>query len=332
MNIPMILPRRNFIKIASLTALLSSKDVWAKYPDHPIHLIVPLAVGGNGDNMARLTQPLMASQLGQPLVIENRGGAGGSLGTEIASHAQADGYTLLWGSNGSLVNSPLMQKVPRYNPLKDFQSIGLMSMVPMVLVLRKGLPINNLKEFIAYGASNGGAGLSIGTSGVGGSNHIPLELFKKATNAKILHVPYRGGGSALPDLLGGNVDGLFTEVSTVLDMHNTGQARIIGIASSQRSPLIPEVETFIDFGLNNFTAFTFNGLWATSPAPADCINQLQSALAYALKNQQLIANVTKHGGLIAPVELQTPLGAQKFLEKEINTTILAMKIANIEPE
>ena len=270
----MILPRRNFIKIASLTALLSSKDVWAKYPDHPIHLIVPLAVGGNGDNMARLTQPLMASQLGQPIVIENRGGAGGSLGTEIASHAQADGYTLLWGSNGSLVNSPLMQKVPRYNPLKDFQSIGLMSMVPMVLVLRKGLPINNLKEFIAYGASNGGAGLSIGTSG----------------------------------------------------------ARIIGIASSQRSPLIPEVETFIDFGLNNFTAFTFNGLWATSPAPADCINQLQSALAYALKNPQLIANVTKHGGLIAPVELQTPLGAQKFLEKEINTTILAMKIANIEPE
>ncbi len=326
-----MISRRQLLQTASAAGLLASGAAWAKYPERPIRLIVPLAAGGNGDIMARLVQTLMSASLSQSIVVDNKGGAGGGLGTDLAAHSPADGYTLLWGSNGSMVNSPLMLRKPRYDPLKDFQAVGLMSLVPMALVVSKNIPATNLKEFVAYAAKSG-KGLNIGTSGIGGANHIPLELFKAATKANIEHVPYKGGGSALPDLMSGNVDGLLTEVSTVMDMHNEGRVRIVGLAADQRSPLLPNVETFMEFGLKDFTAYTFNGLWAPAGVPADVIQSLQVALATAVKDSNVIANVTKRAALIASAELQTPAGARAFLTKEIARAKQAMQIANIQPE
>ena len=326
-----MLTRRHFITSAGATGLLAAGPAWAAYPERPVRLIVPLGAGGNGDIMARLTQPLMVSRLGQPIVVDNKGGAGGGLGADLAAQAPADGYTLLWGSNGSLVNSPLMLREPRYKPATDFQAVGLMSLVPMAIVLRKGLPVRNLKELVDYAAKTP-QGVSIGTSGIGGANHIPLELFKAATRANILHVPYKGGGSALPDLLSGTVDGLLTEVSTVIDMHNEGRVQIVGLAADQRSPLLPQVQTFIEYGLKDFTAYTFNGLWARAGTPADVIASLQAALAFALKDPGLIASVTKRAALVAPPALQTPAGAQQFLAREIARAQEAMRIASIQPE
>lgn len=326
-----MISRRHLLQTASLAGLLGSTSAWAKYPERPIRLIVPLAAGGNGDIMARLVQNLMGASLGQTLVVDNKGGAGGGLGADIAAHASADGYTLLWGSNGSLVNSPLMLREPRYDAAKDFQAVGLMSLVPMALVVSKNIPSTNLKDFVAYAAKSR-QGLNIGTSGIGGANHIPLELFKAASKANIVHVPYKGGGSALPDLMSGTVDGLLTEVSTVLDMHNDGRVRIVGIAADQRLPLLPDIETFIEFGMKDFTAYTFNGLWAPAGVPADFIAPLQTALATAIKDTNVVANVTRRGALMAPTALQTPAGAQAFLLKEIARARQAMQIANIQPE
>jgi tripartite-type tricarboxylate transporter receptor subunit TctC len=329
-----MISRRDLLKFSGLAAVSSAFPAHAaqsNWPDHPIRLIVPLAPGGNGDIMARLAQPTLTERLGKTVVVENKGGAGGSLGTDVAARAAADGYTLLWGSNGSLVNSPLMLKKPPYDPQKNFTAIGLMALVPMAIVVRKGLPVKNLKELVAY-ANSQRNGITIGSSGVGGANHIPLELFKAATKANILHVPYRGGGPALADLLGGQVDGLFTEVSTVLPMHADGTARIIGLAADHRSPLAPEVETFIEYGLKDFTAYTFNGMWAPAGTPDDVIAKVQAALAASLQVKSVLDNLAMRAAFPATPEQQTPAGARAFLDNEIERTKLAMKLGNIQPE
>ncbi len=328
-----MISRRDLLKFGGLAAISVAFPAYAdepSWPNRPIRLIVPLAPGGNGDIMARLALPTLTQRLGKPVIVENRVGAGGNLGADYASRAAPDGYTLMWGSNGSLVNSPLMLRKPPYDPQKDFAAIGLMALVPMAIVLRKGLPVKNLREFVAY-ANKQPNGVSIGSSGVGGANHIPLELFKAFTKANILHVPYRGGGPALADLLGGQVDGLFTEVSTVLPMHADGAARIIGLAADHRSPLVPDVETFIEYGLKDFTAYTFNGMWAPAGTPADIITKVQAALAESLKDKNVLDNLATRAAFPATPEQQTPAGARAFLDNEIERAKLAMKLGNIQP-
>jgi tripartite-type tricarboxylate transporter receptor subunit TctC len=328
-----MISRRAVLKLGSASALAAAwSSAHAAYPDKPIRLVVPLAPGGNGDIMARLAVPTMVSMLGQPVVVDNKGGGGGSLGGEAVARAKPDGYTLLWGANGPLVNSPLMLREPHYDAARDFAAVGLMSLVPMALVVKPSLPVHSLEEFVSYSATRGKQGVSIGTSGIGGANHIPLEVFKAATHANILHVPYRGGGAAIPDLLGGNVDGLFTEVSTVLAMHADGRARILGVTSDRRSPLLPDVQTFIEYGLKDFTAYTFNGLWAPARTPPSLIAPLQRALAAAVRDPRVVAGMQERAAFAASAEQQTSAGAQAFLENEIARARRAMQIADIKPE
>lgn len=317
-------------------SLVATSYAWsralASYPDRPVRVIVPFAPGGNADLMARLAAPIMSGSLQQPIVIENRGGAGGSTGTEQVVRARPDGYSLLWASNGPLVNSPLMSREPRYDALRDLTAVGLMSLVPMVIAVRTSLPVRNLAELIEYARAHGSAGVSIGTSGVGGGNHVPLELFKAATRGNLVHVPYRGSGAALPDLVFGTLDGMLTEFSSVLDLHRDGRARIIGIAAPQRSPLVPEVQTFIEFGLADFTAATFNGLWAPTGTPPPVVDRLQEALGVAVDTPSVIEAVVSRGAEPATAIQRTPAGATTFLETEIARMRQAMVLADIQPE
>jgi tripartite-type tricarboxylate transporter receptor subunit TctC len=319
------------LKWGAAGALGTSLPAWAAYPDSQIRLVIPFAAGGNGDVMARLAVPVMVGQLGQSVVPDNRGGGGGSIGAEVVRRARPDGYTLLWGANGPLVNSPLMMRSPIYDSLRDFTAIGLMSLVPMVLVVKSSLPVKNLKEFVAYSKTRGASGVPIGSSGIGGANHVPLERFKAATQANIVHVPYRGGGSALPDLLGGTVDGLFTEVSTVLSLHRDGKVRIIGVTSEQRLALLPDVQTFIEAGLSGFTAYTFNGLWGPAGMSAALVSRLQGALASAVKDPKVLQRIASFGAMPATPEQQTPAGATAFLKNEIEETKRVMASAHIMP-
>ena len=325
------LPRRVLLRLAAAAPVLAASPVRAAFPDHPVRVVVPFAPGGNGDVMARLVSPGLSERLGQPVLVDNRAGAGGAVGAELVARARADGHTLLWGAGGPLVNAPLLTLAPRYDPVRDFAAVGLASLMPGVLVVRAALPVRDLGGLVAASRSRPG-GLTIGTSGVGGANHVPLELFKAATGANLVHVPYRGGGAAVPDMLAGNLDGMLTEFSSVLDLHREGQVRILGIGSRARSPLLPDVGTFIESGLADFTAASFSGLWAPSGTPAEAIDALVRALRGVMARAEVVDRMVALGAVPATAEQQAPAGAAAFLDAEIAGARRAIALAGIKPE
>src|SRR5512144_2524164 len=224
--------------IASLGAVsalaLSPRAAFAKYPERPIRLIVPFAAGGNADIVGRIVGDRISSALGQPVVVDNRGGAGGSIGAEAVARAAPDGYTLLTGSNGPLTVNPFVQAKLGYDPLNDFVPVGLANFAPHAIVLHDSVPAKTVAELVALSKTQQ---VTLGTSGVGSASHLTLARFNAATGANIVHVPYRGGGALVPDVLAGTVSGAMTEMSTLLQHHNKGKVRILAIAWPKRSAL-----------------------------------------------------------------------------------------------
>jgi tripartite-type tricarboxylate transporter receptor subunit TctC len=301
------------------------------WPDRPIRFIVPFAAGGNSDVTARLFAARITGRLGQPIVVENRSGATGAIGTEAVVRSRPDGYTLLIGSPGSIVNGPLLMAAPRYDPMKDLVPVALLGQVPMVIIVKPGLPVRDLTELVTYSKTRPN-GVTIGTSGVGGANHLPLELFKAATGANLVHVPYRGGGSTLPDFVSGNVDGIMIELPSVLDLHRDGRGRILGLAAPQRSPQVPEVATFIEQGLKDFLAASFVGLFAPTGTPEPVLKSLQAAIAEAAADPEVLARLASFGADPPKgPELTTP-GVARFLEGEVMKARRAIEIAGLKPE
>ena len=199
---------------------------------------MPFAAGGNADIVGRIVGERISSALGQPVVVDNRGGAGGSIGAEAVARSAPDGYTLLVGSNGPLTVNPFVQAKLGYDPLKDFAPVALTSYVPHVIILNNNVAAKTLQELIALSKKQQ---LAIATSGVGSATHMTLERFKAATGADIVHVPYRSGGALMPDLIGGSIQAAMTEFSTALPLHKGGKARIVAIAAVQRSKLAPDI-------------------------------------------------------------------------------------------
>jgi tripartite-type tricarboxylate transporter receptor subunit TctC len=321
-------PRRALPLLALLPTAARAQGA---FPDRPIRFIVPFAAGGNSDVTARLFGARMAARLGQPVVVENRSGATGAIGTEAVIRARPDGYTLLIGSPGSIVNGPLLMANPRYNTMTDLVPVALLGQVPMMIIVRPQIPVRNLAELVAYSRARL-EGVSIGTSGVGGANHLPLELFKAATGANILHVPFRGGGSTLSDFLAGNVDGLLIELPTVLEIHREGRGRILGVSAARRSPQVPEIPTFIEQGIEGFLASSFVGLFAPASTPAPVLETLQAALAEAAADPDVAARLLSFGADVPmPAELTTP-GFRALLEGEFIKARRAISIAGLRPE
>lgn len=301
------------------------------FPDRPIRFIVPFAAGGNSDVTARLFASRIATRLGQPVVVENRSGATGAIGTEAVIRARPDGHTLLIGSPGSIVNGPLLMAAPRYNTFTDLVPVALLGQVPMMIMVRPEIPARNLAELVAFSRTRPD-GVSIGTSGVGGANHLPLELFRAATDARILHVPFRGGGSTLADFLAGNVDGLLIELPTVLEIHREGRGRILGVSAARRSPQVPEVATFIEQGIEGFLASSFVGLFAPAGVPEAVLRVLQSALAEAAADADVLARLASFGAdPPSPAELTTP-GFAALLERELAKARRAIAVGGLRPE
>jgi tripartite-type tricarboxylate transporter receptor subunit TctC len=305
------------------------RAAFAAYPDRVIHLIVPFAAGGNADIVGRLVGDQMSKALGQPVVVDNRGGAGGSVGAEAAARAQPDGYTLFVGSNGPLTVNPFVQAKLPYDPLKDFAPIALTSYVPHVLILSGKVEAKTLPELVAASKKEP---LNIATSGVGSATHMTLERFKAATGANITHVPYRSGGQLLPDLIAGNIQGAMTEFSTALPMHKGGKARIIAIGSKQRSKLAPEIATFIEGGVKDFTAQSYIGILAPAKTPAAVIAQLQKAVAGGLAGGPAPDRLREMGSEIATPEQMTPEGFAKFIQADYAAMKEAARFANITPQ
>lgn len=253
----------------------------AAYPDRPIRLIAPFAPGGNIDITARTVAPGLTEQLGQSVIVENRGGAGGRIGTEVAARAAPDGYTLLLGSSGSLTVNPAFAVVPSYDPIKDFAPTSMVSIVPLVLVTHPSLPVANLKEFIALAKAKPGS-VMMASAGTGSNTHLTGELFQVITGAKLTHVPYKGSGPALIDLMGGQTHCIFDQVSTSAPLVSSGKLRAIGVASTKRSSLLATVPTMDEAGVRGFEASTYTGVFLPSATPKDIVNRVYTALLKVL--------------------------------------------------
>jgi tripartite-type tricarboxylate transporter receptor subunit TctC len=326
----MIISRRLFTATAAALGVLAvaSQAAWAQgYPDRPIRLIVPFAAGGNADLNGRVVADVVQRALGQPAVVENRAGAGGGVGAEYVARAEPDGYTLLVGSNGPLTINPIINPNVSYDPLKDFAAVALVSYVPHVLIVSNKLGVKSIPELVALSKTRP---INLATSGVGSASHMTLERFKQATGAQIAHVPYKSGGSLLPDVISGNVDGAMTELSTAVELHKGGQALILGVAGASRSRSAPDIPTFDEQGVKGFLARSFIGIVAPAKVPAEALAKLQAAIAAGVgAGTEAAAKLIATGSEIATPEQMTPAGFADFIRSDFEDMRAAAKLAGL---
>jgi tripartite-type tricarboxylate transporter receptor subunit TctC len=327
----MPISRRTLIATLALApgAALIPRAAFAAFPDRPIHLIVPFAPGGNADIVGRIVGERISNVLGQPVVVDNRGGAGGSIGAEAVARATPDGYTLFVGSNGPLTVNPFVQAKLPYDPLKDFAPVALTSYVPHAIILSNKVEAKTIADLIAMSKQEQ---ISIATSGVGSATHMTLERFKAQTAANVVHVPYRSGGALMPDLIGGSIQAAMTEFSTALPLHKGGQAQIVACASVKRSQLAPDIPTFIEGGVKDFTASSYIGILAPAATPPAVIAQLQKAIAAGLSGPGAADKLRGMGSEIATQEQMTPAGFADFIKTDYGRMKEAAKLAGLEPK
>jgi tripartite-type tricarboxylate transporter receptor subunit TctC len=327
----MTVSRRTLIAaLGSLpAAALLPRSAFAAYPDRPIHLIVPFAAGGNADIVGRLVGDQISQHLKQTVVVENRGGAGGAVGAEAVARAAPDGYTLLVGSNGPLTVNFVMHAKLAYNSLTDFAPVALTSYVPHAIILSNKVAAKTIADLIALSKTRP---VTLATSGVGSATHMTLERFKAATGANITHVPYRGGGALMPDLIAGTVDGSMTEFSTAMSLHKGGKAHIIAVAAAKRSQLAPDIPTFIESGVKDFTAQSYIGIVAPAKTPPEVIDALQNAIVAGLSGGPAPERLRSLGAEIATPEQMTPQGFAAFIHTDYDNMQAAAKLAGITPK
>jgi tripartite-type tricarboxylate transporter receptor subunit TctC len=326
----MTISRRALLSTLAAAPLVSvlPRTAFAAYPDHPIRLIVPFAAGGNADLVARLVAEGMSPSLGQSMVVENRAGAGGSLGAGVVASSAPDGYTLLTGSNGPLTVNPFVQAKLSYDPLKDFVAIGLANLAPHALVLHPSVPAKTVAELVALSKEKQ---ITIATSGAGSAGHMTLVRFMSATGAKLIHVPYRGGSTLVPDMIAGTVSGGMTEMSTALPQYKGGKLHIVAVASAKRPALAPDVPTMIEAGLKDFLAASYVGVLAPAKTPPDAVAKLEKALIKALAVKSTQDKFLATGAELVPESLQTSKGFGEYIRKEYENTKEAAKLAGLKP-
>jgi len=279
--------KRSFLSFLGLTLLLTASHSISQststWPNKPIRIIVPFATGGNVDVTARVVGAGMSKALNQSVIVENRVGAGGKIGAEAAMKSAPDGYTLMMGSNSSLSVAPNLYKDWPYDPQTGIAPVTYLAAVPFVLVVRAGLGPKNIAELIALAKQKPG-GLSMASAGNGTSNHLVGEYFQSVTGTQFLHVPYKGAGPALQDVVAGRVDLLFDQVSSSTAFIEQGRVTPLAVSSNERWKSLPQTPTFIESGLSKFSIINFTGLVAPPGTPEDIITALQRAASAALED------------------------------------------------
>ena len=257
----------------------------ADYPNKPVRVLVTVPPGGGVDTVTRLVTGRMAAKLGQTFVVENRGGAGGSLAAEAVYKADPDGYQLMASQPAPITTNVALYKSLNYDPAK-FQFVGIMSVIPNVLLVKNDFPAKTAKEFMDYVKANPGK-VNYASQGPGTTSHLTAELYAKLTGAKITHVPYKGTGPALNDLVAGHVDFIFMQLESAIKLHEGGKARILAVTTSKRIPQLPDVPTSAEIGLSGMISDTWNAISAPPGTPAPIVGKLNATLNDVLKEPEL---------------------------------------------
>jgi len=278
---------------------LSETAITAGYPTRPITLVVPFPPGGSTTVMARNVADKLSKTLGQQIVVENRGGAGGTIGTRFVAKASPDGYTILLSYTATMAIAPAMNANAGYDPLKDFAPIGMIGAAPSVLVVHPSLPVHSVAELIAY-AKKAPAPVQYGSPGVGTVNHLAGEYLAAEAGIKLLHVPYKGNGPALTDLLGGHIPMMFVPIPVAIGNIKAGTLRGLAIASAKRSNLLPDLPTLAESGLPDFEVALRYGLVAPAGSPPAVIALLNKELNAALATDDVKNRLATEGAEALP--------------------------------
>jgi tripartite-type tricarboxylate transporter receptor subunit TctC len=298
------------------------------WPNRTITFIVPFPPGGSTSIVARVIADKMSQLLGQSIVVDNRGGAGGTVGTKAAAKAEPDGYTLLVGYTGTLAIGPSLYKNVGYDPRKDFVPIGMIGHAPTSLVVHPSFPVKTVAELIAYARANPGK-VNFGSAGVGTVSHITGEYFARAAGIKLVHIPYKGTGPALSDLLGGHIPMAFAPVPATHANVSAGLLRALAVTSTTRNALLGEVPTMIEAGLPSFDASLYYGLAAPSGTPRPIIVRLNKELRAALASEEVKKQLALDGTEITP---GSPEDYAAFIDRDERKWSELVKASGVEPE
>jgi tripartite-type tricarboxylate transporter receptor subunit TctC len=286
-----------FVRLLGVALLLLLPAVVAAqeaYPNRPITMIVTFAPGGSSDVLARAAAAALSSGLGQQVVVDNRPGAGGHIGAAVVAHAPPDGYTILFGTNGTLGIGPAIYAKLSYNPQRDLAPVGLLHTLPQLLIVNPSVPAKNLTELIDYARRNPGA-LSFASSGMGAASHLAGELLKQQAKIDLVHIPYKGGGAAVSDLLSGRVSMMLETIPNALPLVRSGQMRAIGVTTKERSALAPDIPSLAEEGLPDFDVSAWTGLFAPAGTPPAVIERLNAETRKITGEHDYVARIQAMG-------------------------------------
>jgi tripartite-type tricarboxylate transporter receptor subunit TctC len=327
----MMQTRRQLLALIGITPALGivlSKPACAQaWPQRPVKVIVAFAPGGNSDAITRIACQRLGEAFGQTFVIENRGGSGGAIGAEAAARAAPDGYTLFMGVTSPMAVTPAMQKV-RYDPIKDFVAISNVGVNPLVLTVNAKLPVKSVTDFIAYARTRSGK-ITFGSGGVGTINHLSMTLFAKRTGIDAIHVPYKGGGPAMIDLIGGQIDSMFANLSDAIGHPDGDQLRMLAVSSAERLEQIPNIPTVSESGYPGFKTEAWNGLLAPAGTPRAIVNQIAAEIARAAKDPEFINKLARIG--VTTIG-DTPEQFAATIKEDVAQWADAVKTAGLQPQ
>ncbi|MES2185907.1 MAG: tripartite tricarboxylate transporter substrate binding protein [Pseudomonadota bacterium] len=298
----------------------------SNYPDHPVTLVVPFVPGGGTDSIARDMAKTLSDKLGQPVIVDNRGGGGGSIGANLVAKAKNDGYTLLFATSTFATNAAAEPRLP-YNPQKDFAPVGMIGRGPLLVVASKQMGVKNIKELIAAGKAKGAEGLNYCSAGIGSINHLSGELFHQKAGFPMTHVAYKGSGPATLDLIAGRVDVFFSTVPTILSFVKDDKVQVLAVTSAKRSPLFPDLPTLTEQGIPGFNITTWWGVLAPAGTAPAIIDKLNKAVNDAAAEEPVKGRLVTEG---ADAIRLTPAAFGVELNKELALWRGVVKNSNMQ--
>jgi tripartite-type tricarboxylate transporter receptor subunit TctC len=323
----MTLPRRRFLQLASASAVLPIMLRQARaenFPTRPVHIVIGFAPGGDANFVAQLLGQRMQDFLGQQIIVENRPGAGGNIGTEAVVRSSSDGYALIWAGANNSISASLYSDL-KFNFIRDITMVGTVMRSPLVIAVHPSVPATNINEFIAYARANPDK-VNMASTGIGTSSHLAGELFKMMTGASMVHIPYRGANPALTDLVGGQVQVMFANVASSIAYIRDERLRALAVTTKERSPTLPNIPAVTEF-VSGYEATAWFGLGAPKATPPDVIARLNDALNVTLADPKIAARLADLGGVPFP---QTPAQSDAFVMADTDKWAKVVKFAGVK--